>query len=527
MLTKNTFFKTPLRTAFFAAVVGGFLVHLFGMITIIHNYDDIFVQPFGFGSTIQSGRWALAVVGGLFHILFGTYNLSFVYGLLFLVLLGLSAAQLVAMFHIQNHKIAAAIGLLLVTFPTATSTMFFKYTAHYYGLAIFLAVVAARQLAESKRGFFLGTLFIVLSLGIYQAYLPLTIGILVLFLLKRALDDDSATLWRTLRTGLFFCLSIITALVVYRVMVDVSVVVGNHVLVLARKMLPNIVIPDFVLSDYQGINTMGQFTVASLLSTVVKAFTTFFTHPFNGYGSLTPTIVLQVLYPLLWTMIIVVVAVSLVVKKKRITHILSAVLLLLLFPVAVNTIIIMCPDSTIYTLMVYGLVLVPCAPFLLYESGNSAAIPARLGTAFKRLLAAVAVLMVSSYGIMANVNYSYMYYQTRQTENYMVSLVAQIRMTDDYTADKPWAFVGRIDDPLLKTVWDEIPMYGGSSGSQKMLNAYSQKDWISNYIGYSPTWATDAQIAKIKKTDEFKSMPVWPDAGSIRVINGCVVVRFQ
>ena len=100
-------------------------------------------------------------------------------------------------------------------------------------------------------------------------------------------------------------------------------------------------------------------------------------------------------------------------------------------------------------------------------------------------------------------------------------------MTDEFTDDKPWAFIGKINDPLLNGAWDSVPVYGGNGGIKRMLNSYSRNEWITNYVGYKPKWATNAQIAKIKKTNEFNAMPVWPDAGSIRIIDGCVVVRFQ
>lgn len=525
-LTKRLF-KTPKRTALVAAVACGFFIHLFGLLTIIHNYDDVYVQPFGFGTTIQSGRWGLAVLGGIFHLLFGSYNVPLLYGVIFLVFIGLSAAQLIALFNVKSHKIAALIGVLFAVFPTATSTLLFKYTAHYYGVAIFLAVMAAKKLAESKRGFFLGTLFIVLSLSIYQAYLPLTLGLLILILLKRTLEDDGATFLRTLRTGLFFCLSVITALAIYRVMVDVSLLVGNKALVLIRQAMPSLVLEDFTLTDYQGINGMGQFTLPSLLASIVEAVTLFFTHPFNGFGDLASTPLLMVLYPVCWALTLTMIVAVFVCKKKKLTHIGGAVLLLVLFPLAVNFIMVMCPDSRVYTLMLYGFVLVPCAPLLLYECWRDISVSPRFRTAFKRVLATVSVLIISAYAMLANLNYTFVYYQTCQTENYVASLVAQIRMTEDYTDDKPWAFIGTINDPLLKTAWDTVPVYGGSCKASNMLNAYSQKDWITHYVGYTPKWANNSQLTKIKSSTEFQSMPVWPDAGSIRVINGCVVVRFQ
>ena len=524
---KKDLFKTPARVAFVAAVAGGFLVHLFGLLNLMHNYDDIFVHPVGWGSTIQSGRWGLALVGGVFHLLFGTYNVPLIYGLILLVFLGFSAAQLVKMFDVRSYKIAAALGGLLVVFPAVTSTLFFKFTAHYYGLAIFLAVVAARKLAESKRGFWLGTLFMVLSLSIYQAYLPLTIGLLVLVLLKRTLEEENATFLRTLRTGLFFCLSILAAVAVYRVMVDVSVVLGNKILVLVRQAMPGVVLDDFTLLDYQGINTMGQFTLSSLLASVMTAYKLFFLHPFNGFCGLAPTALLQVVYPLLWALTIVAVVVPLIVKKKRFTHIGGAVLLLLLLPLATNFISVMCPDSDVYTIMAYGFVLVPCAPLLLYESWRDAAVPQRVHKVCKRVLTGAIAFMLAAYAFWTPVNYTYLYFGNRQTENYFASMVTQIRMTEDFTDDKPWAFIGRIRDPLLKTPWDEVPIYGGNAGIKRMYHSYSRNEWITNYVGYKPKWASDAKVAKIKKTAAFKEMPIWPDEGSIRVIDGCVVVRFQ
>ncbi len=527
MLNKVRFKILPERAALIAAVVCGFFVHLFGLLNIIHNYDDIFVHPVGFGSTIQSGRWGLAILGGVFHLLFGAYNVPFLYGVLFFVLAGFAASQMVAMFHVQNHKIAVLIGALFVVFPSATSTLFFKFTAHYYGVAILLAVTAAKLLAESKSGFVMGTLCMVFSLSIYQAYLPITIGLLVLILLKRALDDNEVTVAHTLRTGLFFCLSIITAVIVYRLMVDVTVVLGNKALVLVGQMMPDLVIDDFVLVDYQGISKMGQTTLPALLCSVVKSFEFFFAHPFNGFCGLAPTVLLKVLYPIFWVLTVTIPVVVLIVKKKRISHIVGVMLLLLLLPVAINFIVVMCPNSNIYTLMAYGFVLVPCAPLLLYESWHDTDAVLRLKKIVKRTLATASVVMVVAYTFSTTVNYTYMYYATRQTENYFASMVAQIRMTDDFTDDKPWAFIGNIHDSLLKNSWDVVPIYGGNANIKDMINNYSRNDWITHYVGYQPQWATNAQIAAIQASDEFKSMPVWPDAGSIRVIQDCVVVRFR
>ena len=272
---------------------------------------------------------------------------------------------------------------------------------------------------------------------------------------------------------------------------------------------------------------MAEFTLTSLLASIIEAVKLFFIHPFDGFCSLAPTPILQILYPFFSLLLIIAVVVALRMKKKPLSHIGSAVLLLLLFPPAVNFIVVMCPESDIYTLMAYGFVLVPCAPLLLYECWHDERISARLRTIYKRILATASAVMIASYSFFASVNYIHSYYATRQTENYFLSMVTQIRMTDGFSDDLPWAFVGSINDPLLSTPWDSVPVYGGNAGIKRMLNSYSRNEWITNYVGYKPTWASAAQISEIQATEEFKSMPVWPDAGSIRVISGCAVVRFE
>ena len=471
MLAKLRFLKKPKYTAFFVAVLFGFLIHLFGLITMLHNYDDIAVNPAGFGSSVQSGRWGLAVLGGIFHLIFGTYNVPFLYGLMFLALLGCSAAMIITMFDVKSHKNAALIGALFVVFPTATSTIFFKYTAHYYGVAILLAVWAAKKLVTSKRGFILGTLFIVLSLSIYQAYLPLTIGLLVLYLLKRVLDDKNATFLRTMQTGLFFCLSIITAFILYRLSVEFSVIVGNKILVLVRQAMPSLVVDDFFLSNYQGINSMGEMTFSSLLGSIGDAFKSFFTLPLNDYCGLASSALLKIVYPVFFLLTGAICGIVLFIKKRKLTHVFAVLLLIALFPLAVNFIVVMCPNSFIYTLMVYAFVLVPCAPLLLFESWKTAEALPKARTAIKRSLAVASIAMIAIYSFSTTVNYTYMYYQNRQVENYVSSLVTQIRMTEDFSSDKPWALVGSINDPLLKSGWDSTPTYGGNGSSEKMLNS--------------------------------------------------------
>ena len=100
-------------------------------------------------------------------------------------------------------------------------------------------------------------------------------------------------------------------------------------------------------------------------------------------------------------------------------------------------------------------------------------------------------------------------------------------MTDGFTHDKKWVFIGDIQDPLLSSPWEHETRYGGNQHTEKLLNAYSRIDWISNYIGYKLPQAGADEISAFIQNAEVKSMPCWPDQGSIKVIDNAVVIKFQ
>ena len=105
--------QTPFGIAVAAAMGVGTVTHLFGLVNILHNYDDIAQQPRGYGTGISSGRWLLSQLGDCAHWLGGNYNLPLVNGLLFLLLIAISAGFLVASFDIQNRAMAGLSGALL------------------------------------------------------------------------------------------------------------------------------------------------------------------------------------------------------------------------------------------------------------------------------------------------------------------------------------------------------------------------------------------------------------------------------
>ena len=512
MLKDRTYLKQPGWVALIAALAAGIGTHLFGLVSVLHNHDDLFVQPAGFGTGVESGRWFLEVLGRLNRMLFGDYNLPWVNGVLFLVALAIGAGLLVSVLQLKSRTAAVVIGALVVVFPSVTAIMFYRFTAIYYGVAAMLAVLAAWVLERYKKcGLLLSVLCIALSMGIYQAFVPFTISIFVLLMIRKGLQGGT-NIWKLVLRGVYYCVDLILGLVLYFLLLQLSLYVF-----------------DASLGSYQGIDKMGQLALDQIPGLVKTAVKYFVMLPTNNYCALAPTGLLKWSYLLLELLSGGMIVYILFTRVKKLDTVLGTILLVALFPLAANFIVIMAPPSGINTMTVYSFVVALCAPFVLLEALPPMEGPCLKGakTVVSRAVAAVTAAIVISYAYLANVNYTGLYYANRQAENYMNSIVVQVRMTEGFDAEKSWAIFGKIQDPLLSGQWQNIPFYGGYTSTEGLIRAYSRYSWFFLHTGYNIPLASGEMMEELSGSQEVKDMPCWPTEGSIRVIGDAVVFKFE
>lgn len=511
MMESKKYRKTPEGTAVIAAFVYGIFTHLFALNNILHNYDNIASQPGGYGGGISLGRWLLEYVGQFVDKLGLNYNLSVINGVLYIGLIAITAGFLVSLLKIRSRKFAALIGMLFVAFPTATATLVYRYTAVFYGVGVLLAVLAVWVLTRFKYGFLLSALLIAASLGLYQAYVPLTIGLFVLLLIQQALEGETDA-WKLVYHGLYDCAVLILGLLFYFVGLKISEAYFGA-----------------TLTEYQGVGSMGNLALQDIPGLVIQAFLGVCSLGLRDYCGVANRAMMRIAYLMLGIASTAMILYILAVKVKKVGVAVITCLLCLVFPVAVNFIVIMCPDGWVYTLMVYAFALIACLPLVLFECmPDLAKEQMKRG---RRILAKsiglLTALLVLYYAYYANVNYTTLYYANRQIENYLNSIVVQVRMTEGFTSETEWVFIGEVDDPLFASPWEEEAIYGGSGYTEYLLNQYSRPNWIQNYIGYTVPMASDETVARLMEMDEVKEMPCMPDAGSIKVIENTVVIKFQ
>lgn len=510
MVDSKKMYQSSAWTAFASALLTGILAHAFALVNIIHNYDNILQQPKGTGAGVTSGRWMLSLLGDFCqNVLDLGYNMPLTKGLAFLVLIALSAAFLVDILDIRRKGGAVLTGCMMATFPTVCATMVFRYTAPYYGISLLLSVLAVWVAFRTRWGVLLSAMCIACSMGIYQAYVPFSISLFVLILMRNALKED-AELSSLIRQGLICCACLVLGLIFY---------FGSLKLSLAAY--------DAQLDTYQGINSMGKISLAQLPGLIKNAWLSAALFSVKDYCILTYTPVLKILWTLLILVILVQAVLLLVLRKPKPLNAAFFCLMGLVFPLAVNFIAVMAPEGIVYTIMVYSFALIAIAPVMMLEYLPEFARKRLVAGSLSVLLA----LIVCYNSYYTNLNYTSLFYANRHVENYFSGLMTQMRMTEGYTPEKTWVFLGdQVDDPKLYDIWNVEPVYGGFIGStaKGLLNAsYSVNVWIHSFIGYKTVYASAEEEAALAADPRVTEMPCWPSQGSIQVVDDYIVVKFQ
>lgn len=506
-LWKEDWKHRPECAAAVSALVYGMLVHLFALTNVLHNHDNIASQPGGYGIGVELGRWFLEILGRFFDKAGLNYNLPSVNGILYIGLLALAAAVLVAVLKIRGKVCAVLIGGLFVAFPTVTATMMFRYTSYFYGLSALLAVLAVWVPGKFRGSIPAAAVLVALSMGIYQAYVPLTIALFVLQLIGEGLRGEADAKGLVLH-GLSDCLILILGLGIYFV---------------GMKLCNVIFAVDLV--DYQGVSTMGSISLSQLPELVVNALKAVFRLPLRDYCGVANRALMRIIYGLLGILSPAMMVWIFVKKIRDVGTCVITGLLLVAFALAVGFVEVMVPDGWIYTLMVYSFSLLACAPLVIQEC-----LPEddkkKLTDFCKKAVIFLVALLVFFYGYYANVNYTAAYFAGEQIDNYLSGVVLRATMTEGFTTDKQWAMIGDIQDPLLGGPWNDELSYDGFWFTEHELNEYCREDWIENYLGYELPMADDETVAALAGSEEIKAMPCYPNAGSIQVIGDTVVIKF-
>lgn len=499
------------KAAAIAALVCGLLAHGMALFNKYSVNDDLML--FSPGATFGSGRWMLGIIARIERIFFGStvVSLPLFNGILSILFIAAAAVLVVYILDIKKSLPAALVGVILVVFPTVTSMFGYMFTAHYYMFAMLLSVAGTALVCKCERWYLrlAGVVIICCSVGIYQAFIPLMLSLFLLYFMTRLVSDDAPKVRDTVRLIVTLVLAALLSVALYFVANKAFLALTNS-----------------ALTEYQGINEMGQAPIAEYLERVGYAYFEFFSPTSAHYFSMYPDSVMAVYKTVLALSAALVLALAVgLVRRKRIGTAVIFVLSAALVPLGANFIFVMVDPEVVHSLMVYAQV----TPFILlaWLSDNIRInVPkvARAATAVACALLAAAGLMYVRYD-----NKCYLRAELLQQEtfSYYTTLITRIESIDGYTDELPVVYVNAFDktpDKNLSQFWelnDACILPYSSIGDH--MNNYAWVRFMEVWCGFSPKTAAAEDFEGIPEVEE---MPAYPDDGSIKIVNGTIVVKF-
>lgn len=485
--------KEHIKTAVLTCILVGFVVHLFAFTNIIPNSDGI-SRVYEEQQMTISGRWFLTYAS----MLHGYIQAPALIGALTLLFTGIAAGMIVDVLEIENKAAAALCGAFLIVFPSVTYNNLYIFTASAYAIGVALAVFSVWCYRKHPKLFLVSALAVACAMGIYQAYLAFAAALALCCVIKDFLDEK-ADIIRAFINAVKLLGILILGIVAYFIILQIFLKVK-----------------DLTLWSYRGIDTMGLggSLIDSLVSTY-KEFIGYFVVP-NSVNYITGFF--NVLHVLLILLAAVAFVREVLVKKLYRQPLRMALIFAAfgLIPMAFNAIRLlseMSPNMQHSYVFVYIL-----AVFLIEKMDRKE---------WKYTLRGVGMLIVLVCAQIANIAYTSSATAHRATETYATNLVGRVESVAGYENGMEVVIIGGFPAETYYNGVEGFKIvehYSCLSSNVVPLNKhiyYYLNDWL-NVPWQEPDEET---MIAVSESEEFQSMPLYPNDGSVKIIDGRVVVR--
>ena len=181
----NKKIKRHTKICFLTGLIAGWLTHFYMLTHKLVNWDDANnISAYGSGDYL--GRWFLKYI----HPLGGVHSIPAVHGVLFLLLIAVSACLILEITGIKSTTGAVLVPLVLVTFPSMASTMTFMFMAHTSGMGILMVSLAVYLMRKYRYGAVFCGVLLICTLGTYQSYISFAITLMLMGMINDLIHNE-------------------------------------------------------------------------------------------------------------------------------------------------------------------------------------------------------------------------------------------------------------------------------------------------------------------------------------------------
>ena len=519
-MIQNPLKKTNIRVPFLTAAAVGLFTHFLVLTNNLPNADAM--TNFYFDQNmVTSGRWFLTIACGISSY----FDLKWINGILSIFYLAVAAVVLVALFEIKDKLSMALIAALLVTFPAVTATFSYMYTADGYFLALFMAFLAVYVTKHyPKAGWAAGAILLALSMGTYQAYLAATVLLCMFDVILMCIENNPVK--KTLMTGVRYLGMGALGGVLYYVVLKICLAVQGK-----------------VLDTYQGISDMGKVSVSSMPERILGAYRDFI--GFAGKGNIFllngfSYIAMVLLCGAVLASVALIALHTEAVKKWY--QSLLVLLFICLLPLGTNVILLFSSEAYYHLLMRMQWVLYLIMAVVLlsraFETGDSKKQSDKQKKnremTKKIILCAGAIgagLFVWQFILADNIAYFNMQERYEKTYAYCIRLADRIEQTPGYYQGMPVMMIGVVDEakyPVTDVTGHVTERISGTTGDILIYKGEQYREFMKHYLNVSLNVIEDSdKIIEIYNSDTYREMGSFPDADSIKIVDGILYVKTE
>ena len=144
------------------------------------------------------------------------------------------------------------------------------------------------------------------------------------------------------------------------------------------------------------------------------------------------------------------------------------------------------------------------------------------------LIVAISVLIF----IICNVQTSNLVYVKKEilkdsTLSTMTRVLYKIEDIDEYANNTYIAFIGNIDIQKEITGTQMINEITGVDSNSQITYQGTYKRYFKNILQYDINVCSDLETETLKENETVKEMPVFPEKGSVKLVDGIIVVKFS
>lgn len=492
--------------SFFAVVFFGSLAHFYKFTNFLPNWDSL-LNLYTDQNKTNLGRCFLAAACSFSSY----YDLPWINGLFSMIYIAISAICVSELFQIRKFVPLVLISGMMVTFPTVTSTLAYNYTADGYFLALLCACVAVIVVIRCRWGVLAASIFLTISLGIYQGYITFTMVLMLIYLIDQLL-------FYHIKLKQFLSMS---------VRFGICGILGAAGYWLSMKVL--LLFSDEVLSDYQNIDSTFNMEGVHILHAIKQAGYRFLVYFFDFSHGINLFLILNIILVFILACFFLL-AFFMEKTIKEPCRLILVFLCIIMLPFASFALYFLNSVLDYHNLMLMCLCLIYIMPIIFYE--RLTMITEKYAIIKQWAIILLSLLTIYNFILLANISYQKMHMAYEKSYGVIIRLADRIEQIPKTASCKKIAVIGCLPGsnsisvnfpPDMTGITDSYIIRKQDTEMQENVVQAMLRDYCGLF--YEDT--TEKEIETIQQQPEFYQMNCWPAQNSIAVIGDTLVIQFE